>query len=113
MTEESAEIIRGMVARGFAAELLALLYGESVYNSPTSPGAPAESSARRLRTDAILHLTYVIKTVRTEGNAEVDGKFYGAYPEEFEKWIEGGAPGITEDELLAFAADHSEVRRPG
>jgi hypothetical protein len=111
MTAECAEIIRRMVTSGFARELLALLLGKSVYNSPTSPGAPSESGALRLRSGAMVHLNYVARTGRLEGRVEEDGKVYSAQPVEFEKWIEAGAPGITEEELRAFAAKHPEVRK--
>lgn len=109
METRSARIIRRMVASGHAAELRALLLGESIYNKPSSPGVPREQSARRLRTDALLHLEFVARSGRTEGRLQQDGKSYAAYPAEFEEWIRSGAPGLTEEELFAFAEDHPET----
>ena len=98
-----------MVARGHAAELLALLLGESKYNREDSPGAPSEQSARRLRTDALLHLNYVHRSGHTEGRMTQDGKVYAAYPKEFEDWLAAGSPGVTDAELQAFLDDHPEL----
>jgi hypothetical protein len=109
MDNKSVQIIRRMVASGYAAELRALLLGESSYNKPDSPGVPSEPSARRLRTDALLHLNFVARSGLREGQIKQDGKYYAAYPAEFDEWIRSGAPGVTIEELSAFAADHPDI----
>ena len=107
--EDKSLIVRRMVTQGYASELRALLLGDSQYNLPELPGAgaPEDTHEGRLRTFALCHLRYVAITGRTSGEiVEHEGKFFGAYPAEFEMWAEAGAPGVTREELEKFTNDH-------
>jgi hypothetical protein len=106
MSSKKANIIRAIVAAGRGPDLLALMEGESPYTSLDNPGAPRENPAGRIWSMALHHMRFVAKFGTEVQKATEGDHFYSAYPEDFDKWLSIGAPGVTEDELQAYLSDH-------
>ena len=96
-------IIGSLVATGRASELLAVLEGDSDLSDPTASGAPEDRELARLWIAAQYHLRFVSKFGEYSPPQKVDGKLLSSFPEEFERWVEAGAPGITALEFERLA----------
>ncbi len=97
-------IIGNLLATGWALALLAVLEGESALSDPMAPGAPDDHDLARLWIAAQYHLKFVSRFGANSPPQIVDGKFLSSFPEEFERWIDAGAPGIAALELEGLAS---------
>ena len=68
-----------------------------------SPANPKELHPTSL---AFLHLEFTAKYGTDVLEAEEGDRRWFAYPEEFELWLEEGAPGLFLEELEAYVAEH-------
>lgn len=103
---EKTEIIRRLIDAGRARDVLEFVEGDSPYISETSPGAPQEPELRRLWILVVHHLRFISEFGILAVREYKDGRCLTAFPDEFEQWLQVGAPGISNDDIGAFLRDH-------
>ncbi|MGK5060462.1 hypothetical protein ACQ4WY_26355 [Janthinobacterium sp. LB2P49] len=98
-------ILRQVMAAKRYAALYEIVVGISKYNkgeeSPIDM-SEYEQSAWQL---VIHHLEYLSKYGDSTPMVEVNGRKWFAHPEQFEIWLELGAPGVALDELQSYLDD--------
>lgn len=102
MTSQNIEIIRYLLEKGRAKELRDIMFGESEFTSPESElklNGWEEKKAWRM---AFAHVEFVSKYGNEKTLVKEDGKIYSAYPDEFNEWLNLGAPGIPWQDLFAY-----------
>lgn len=93
------EIIYSLLKNGLAAELLSILQGDSRFSDSASLGAPEDRMLARLWIAAQYHLEFISIFGNENYPREFNGRVISPFPEDFEKWIEIGAPGLTDLEV--------------
>jgi hypothetical protein len=102
-TKEST--LRWLVAHR-AEALRELMEGESRYTLPHSIGiSEANREEGRAWTMALYHVRYAARFGLAQQRV-VEGTYvHSAFPEDFERWLGMGAPGISEEELGNYLRD--------
>jgi hypothetical protein len=103
-----------MLNEGRAKDLLDLLNGESAYSiNQVHSNLPGRTGSREKDIDelhtvrmATEHVWFITRFGLNIQNAKEDGKYYSAYPEYFERWLNAGCLGISEEELAAYLKEH-------
>ncbi|MCA8310865.1 hypothetical protein LGM90_20355 [Burkholderia sp. AU28942] len=100
------EIIRSMLRAGRAKDMLDFVEGESRYLSAASGGVPQDPELKRIWIMVVHHLRFLAEfggdvLVQTSG-----GRVYRSYPEEFDKWLSAGAPGISEIDIKRYVEEN-------
>jgi hypothetical protein len=106
MSKVDIEVLRNLLEKGRASDLLALLKGESKYNTDTGDDLPLDSGSSKVWRMAIAHVEFVSKFGLDKQRAEEGSKFYSAYPDDFEEWLSLGAPGITQEEIDLYLKEN-------
>ena len=107
MTEiKNVNILREFLQKGRSIDLLDLLKGESMYNIDTNEELPLNKDTSKIWRMAISHVEFITKSGIDRTKAEEDSKFYSAHPDDFEKWLEIGAPGITQEEIEMYLEEN-------
>lgn len=97
-----AELIEILVRTGRAADIVLLLEGESTLSNDQSEGAPKDRELAKLWTMALYHLRFVA-TYGVDASALLqDGKWLSPFPDEFQAWLQAGAPGISSTDLSRY-----------
>lgn len=102
MSKQNIEIIRHLVEKGRAKDLKDIMFGESEFTSPESELELNEWEEKKAWRMAFAHVEFVSKYGNEKTGVEENGKFYSAYPEEFNKWLNLGAPGMPWHDLFAY-----------
>jgi len=97
-------VIFNLIATDRASELLAVLEGESRLSDAASAGAPEDRELARLWIAAQYHLKFVSEFGKDAAPQMVEGKLFSPFPEDFERWVESGAPGVTDLEFERLAS---------
>lgn len=100
------EAIRALISVGRAKDVLGFVEGESPYISNASLGPTQNSESRRLWVIVVHHLRFVSEFGTSSLRGHRDGKYFTAFPEEFDQWLQAGAPGIADDDINALLNDH-------
>nr|WP_298165094.1 hypothetical protein [uncultured Pseudomonas sp.] len=100
------EAIKMLVSGGRAKDVLDLLEGESSYISDASEGVPQEPELRRLWIVTVHHLRFVSDFGNSAIEGEKDGKHLTPFPDEFERWLSVGAPGIAPEDIDSLLRNH-------
>ena len=103
-TMNKRSIISNLVTAGHASELLAVLEGESRFSDAAAPGAPENRELARLWIAAQYHLRFVSEFAENSPPQTVGGKLLSSFPDEFDRWVEAGAPGVTDLEFERLAS---------
>ncbi|WP_129590582.1 hypothetical protein [Stutzerimonas stutzeri] len=99
------EIIRALIDSGRAKDVLDFVEGESKYISDKSEGVPQTKELRRIWVLVVHHLRFISEF----GNASAatkDGKYLITYPQEFELWLDAGAPGISDQDIREYLKEN-------
>ncbi|QHD07196.1 hypothetical protein PspR76_16270 [Pseudomonas sp. R76] len=102
---EKVEAIRQLVNVGRARDVLAFVEGDSSYVTSESVGAPQELEYRRLWILVVHHLRFVSKYGAHSSGIMKDGKYLTAFPQEFDRWLQIGAPGVSSGDLDMYLKD--------
>ena len=92
--------IRFLMRKGYAKELLRLVEGESPYTTDASEGVPLDPYLRGLWIVVVHHLRFVVEFGHQEKVVQ-NGKYLSSFPNEFEQWLQAGAPGIGVEDIEA------------
>lgn len=98
---DKVEIIRALIDSGRAKDVLDFVEGESEYISDKSEGAPQTRELRRIWVLVVHHLRFVSEFGNIPA-ATKNGKRLIAYPQEFELWLDAGAPGISDQDIREY-----------
>ncbi len=99
------ELIKKIIADGREEDIYKLIVGISEYSLiEKHERSPIEE--KKMRYTAEAHLNYVIKFGYGEKTQKIGKIKYFPYNEEFEEWLENGAPGILEEEINNYLADN-------
>jgi len=99
---EKVEIIRLMLSVGRAKDMLDFVEGESPYLSDASDGVPQDPELKRIWIMVVHHLRFLVEFGNGESVQSAGGKVYGPYPDEFDRWLSLGAPGISEIDIKRY-----------
>lgn len=103
---EKVEAIRRLISAGRAKDVLAFVEGDSPYISNECEGAPQEPEFRRLWILVVHHLRFVSACGANSPRNIKDGKYLTDFPQEFDRWLQVGAPGISCGDLAAYLKDY-------
>lgn len=101
-----SELITKIVAAGRAADLRAIMEGESSYTDESSDGAPRDQVLGRLWTIALYHLEFVAEFGNRSEGLMKNGKWLSPFPKEFSEWLDAGSPGISANDLEKYLHDN-------
>jgi hypothetical protein len=102
---EKIDLIRMLMERGRYADLYELMMGVSKYNVCMESFRSMLPDEERAWQMASHHLEFLSKYGQRDW-VEENGKRYFSYPEEFEKWLDFGAPCIEMQELYAYLEEN-------
>lgn len=110
---EASQLIKLAISKGYVSDVLKIMKGESQYTTDNvdlsaalgKPGSEAAISWRM----AMSHLEFICEYGSTIQKASKEGRYYSAYPEDFERWLELGAPGYPTSDLATFLNDRDKV----
>lgn len=104
LNEDKATMIRAILRAERFSVLYELVARISPFNISSPSGRDMSDSEQDAWQHACMHLEFLAKYGPNETSIK-DGKFLRfSYPSEFETWLQGGAPGISVDELKAYLA---------
>ncbi|WP_131190151.1 hypothetical protein [Stutzerimonas kirkiae] len=98
---DKVKIIRALIDSGRVKDVLDFVEGESEYVSDKSEGAPQARELRRLWILVVHHLRFLSEFGSTPA-ATKDGKYLISYPREFDLWLDAGAPGVAEQDIMEY-----------
>lgn len=93
---------------GYAKEIFQLIEGESPYTTEASEGVPLDPHLKRLWIVAVHHLRFVVEFGFQE-KVVSNGKYLSSFPNEFEQWLQAGAPGIGAEDIQACLQSVSKL----
>lgn len=99
-------ILIKMLKNGKAQDLLELMSGESAYTNENSElilNGWEEKKAWRM---SLEHVQFISQFGLEVDKAEESSKFFSAYPEEFNEWLELGSPGLVEEDLMNYLKEN-------
>lgn len=96
------EIIRALVCSGRARDVLDFVEGDSIYISDASLGAPQDPELRRIWVMVVHHLRFVSEFGDTPTTQCKDGKYFSPHPDDFNAWLDAGAPGVADEDVMAY-----------
>jgi hypothetical protein len=99
-------IVQKMLRAGKANDLLDLMSGESKYTSDNSELILNNLEEKKAWRMSLEHVKFVAKYGLDVDKVEEGSKFYSAYPDDFEKWLGLGAPGLVEEDLNNYLRDN-------
>jgi hypothetical protein len=94
--------IKALVENGRAEELRKLMEGESEYTSPESELVLENIEVSKVWRMALEHVRFVSEFGLNKNKVEIGNHFYSSYPDDFEKWLEIGAPGLPKKDFEAY-----------
>jgi hypothetical protein len=103
---EKAEIIKRMLSAGRAKDMLDFVDGESPYLSDASGGVPQDPELKRIWILVVHHLRFLAELGNSVSVQSTDGRLYGPYPDEFDRWLSAGAPGISEIDINRYIVEN-------
>ena len=103
---EKVEAIRRLISVGRARDVLAFVEGDSSYISSECGGAPQEPEYRRMWILVVHHLRFISAYGSNSPGKTKDGKYLTGFPQEFDRWLQIGAPGISSGDLAAYLKDY-------
>lgn len=103
---DKIEIIRLMLDAGRAKDILAFVEGESPYLSDASDGVPQDPELKRIWIMVVHHLRFLVEFGSGTSVQSSGGKIYSSYPDEFERWLSAGAPGISELDIERYITEN-------
>jgi len=115
MSQPDIKLIEHLYSIGRAADLYALITGDSPFTLPEGTGDnyPRRSEGRsfdedenHIRRMAEEHLWFVSEFGFDVTRAKRDEKFYSAYPDYFRKWLAIGCKGVHQEEIDAYLKEH-------
>lgn len=95
----TGQLVEMLIAGGKLRELVALLTGE--VDASRFIIHPQRVADRILLAHAVGHLSYLRDFPKQSGLVEKVGKVYSDYPDEFQRWLASGTPGLTDAALEA------------
>ncbi len=104
---EHSEIVEEVIARGNASGLYNLLTGESEASQYLSN--PERVEDKMLLAGAVCHLEYLAQFPGTSAVVLHEGKVFTPYPEEFQRWLAAGTPGLRPEDLARAGLLSSEA----
>ena len=90
-------IVKTLLAHHREQELLDLLRGD--VGASRLLMNPEQVEDKILLASAVQHLSYLLAFPGRSGLVVQDGKAYSDYPNEFQRWLAGGAPGLNKAAL--------------
>ena len=106
LDEEQIDLVKKLVLRGRARDLLALMEGDSPYTSSEFSGAPSEKNAGRAYSMALHYLRFVSEFGLTTERVVRDGKVNVGYPNDFDEWLRCGAVGLIGAEFERYIQEN-------
>lgn len=100
---DKVALIRGLMEARRFVDMRDIMEGESPYISDLSTGAPDGVAERRAWAMSQHHLRFVAEFGDLP-TARKDGRILSAYPEDFETWLQFGAPGIAVEDIERYLA---------
>ncbi|WP_143752063.1 hypothetical protein [Burkholderia sp. SRS-W-2-2016] len=100
MSAADKESILKLMGDGKALDLVDLILGDSPCRV-TGEVKFASNEERDAYVMTIEHLRFVSKYGAQAGPVKENGRVYFAYPDYFEKWLQLGTPGLTQEDLLS------------
>lgn len=94
---EPSEIVEEVIARGNASSLYDLLAGEMEASRYLIN--PERLEDKILLAGAVCHLEYLVQFPGTSAVVLHDGKVFAPYPEEFQRWLAAGTPGLRPEDM--------------
>ncbi|MES9906170.1 MAG: hypothetical protein ABW168_26260 [Sedimenticola sp.] len=102
MSKPDIQIVLNMLSQGRANDLVELMLGESHFSIENKPETPKNKEESRKWRMALSYVEFVAKFGLGVEKGEYDGKAYISYPDDFQKWLEIGAPGISQEEISEY-----------
>ena len=99
------EVIRTLIDSGRAKDVLDFVEGESKYISDKSEGAPQARELRRIWVLVVHHLRFISEFGDIPATTK-NGRYLFAYPQEFELWLNAGAPGISDQDIREYLKEN-------
>lgn len=99
MSLPNIDLVRKLVETGRAQDILDLLEGESEYTSPEYWSFSLIGEHGRAYMMAIHYLRFVAEFGLAREVMIEDGNVRRAYPDDFDHWLQLGAPGIIANEF--------------
>jgi hypothetical protein len=90
--------VRELLDRGHAEALQLLLQGESPW-STREPTNLSDVPTKKLLSAAWCHVRFIAMFGICSGSAELAGRSYSAYPDEFDSWLALDCPGLDKQDL--------------
>ncbi|WP_124658726.1 hypothetical protein [Burkholderia anthina] len=100
------EIIRLMLRAGRAKDMLDFVEGESRYLSEASGGVPQDPELKRIWIMVVHHLRFLAEFGSDVSVQSSGGRVYRSYPDEFDRWLSAGAPGISEVDIKRYVEEN-------
>ncbi len=98
-------ILRQIMAAKRYAALHELVVGISKYSIAEEPSKDMNNDEQCAWQLTMHHLEFLSKYGDSSPMVEINGRKWFAHPEEFDGWLELGAPGVSLDELRAYLDD--------
>lgn len=102
----NVEILRQMLSQDRINDLIELMEGESKYTSDSMDNMPKTEDEKMARGDALDHVRFVSKFGEDKERVIEGDMVYSSRDEEFNAWLEMGAPGIVPSELEAYLEEN-------
>lgn len=106
LDKEQIDSIKKLISSGRAADILALMEGESPYTSSEFSGAPCEKMAGRVYSMALQYLRFVTDFGVTTERVVRNGKVNVGYPNDFDEWLKNGAIGLISAEFERYILEN-------
>ena len=101
------KIVKALIDNGRAEQLNELIIGTSKYCvEEPADAVPINDENRKFWQLTMNHLHFISKHGQEKNSMEIDGYYECAYPDEFEKWMELGCPGLSQIELNEYLKDN-------
>lgn len=103
--KDAVLLVRQIMAGKRYSDLYEIVAGISKYNISSESLEEMSDEEQRAWQSVIHHLEFLSKYGDKLTMIDINGRMWFPHPEEFEGWLELGAPGVSVDELHAYLAD--------
>ena len=104
-SDPKISILRQIMAAKRYAALYEIVVGISKFNIKEESSQDMTDDEQHAWQLTIHHLEFLSKYGDSSPMVEINGRTWFAHPEEFEAWLELGAPGVSLSELRGYLAD--------